>query len=158
VPSWNTATVRAFVVAGAGFLLAVLWFDLMFDVQALRSGSRDLSNETRGSIAAYYRRVTTDARPMNRLVAVAMLWTLASVVIGLIESDDPAWAWWLSLALVVAAIGVAAVRTVPHAVRLGARTDPVAQQDALARSIGRDHVVCFVAIAALLVAQLAFAH
>ena len=28
--------VSAFVTAGAGFLLAVLWFDLMFDVQVLR--------------------------------------------------------------------------------------------------------------------------
>ena len=27
---------QPFVVAGAGFLLAVLWFDLMFDVQVLR--------------------------------------------------------------------------------------------------------------------------
>ena len=26
---------NAFVAAGAGFLLAVLWFDLMFDVQVL---------------------------------------------------------------------------------------------------------------------------
>lgn len=28
---------NALAAAGAGFLLAVLWFDLMFDVQALRS-------------------------------------------------------------------------------------------------------------------------
>jgi hypothetical protein len=27
----------SFVVAGAAFLLAVLWFDLMFDVQCQRS-------------------------------------------------------------------------------------------------------------------------
>jgi hypothetical protein len=27
--------VTPFVTAGAGFLLAVLWFDLMFDVQVL---------------------------------------------------------------------------------------------------------------------------
>jgi hypothetical protein len=32
--------VTAFVTAGAGFLLAVLWFDLMFDVQALRHRDR----------------------------------------------------------------------------------------------------------------------
>jgi len=148
--------VRAFVVAGAGFLLAVLWFDLMFDVQALRTRRGELSEGARSSIAAYYRRVTTDARPMNRLVAAAMLWTLATVVIGLVRAEDPAWVWWLSLALVVTAVGVAAVRTVPHAVRLGARTDPEAQQDALARSIGRDHLFCFAAIAALLITQLAF--
>jgi hypothetical protein len=36
------APVNTFVAAGAGFLLAVLWFDLMFDVQALRHPEGDL--------------------------------------------------------------------------------------------------------------------
>ena len=52
----------AFVTAGAGFLLAVLWFDLMFDVQVL-GGARDreLPEEMLASVAGYYRRVTTAA-------------------------------------------------------------------------------------------------
>src|SRR5439155_26220916 len=41
--------VRAFVCAGAGFLLAVLWFDLMFDVQVLRHRVGDEPDETRAS-------------------------------------------------------------------------------------------------------------
>ena len=68
-----------FIAAGAGFLLAVLWFDLMFDVQALRHRGREVPEDAVASIAAYYRRVTTTARPMNRLAAV-MLATLGSVV------------------------------------------------------------------------------
>src|SRR5438094_4323905 len=54
----------------AGFLLAVLWFDLMFDVQVLGRGrgADPLPEEVLASIAAYYRRVTTQARPMNYLV------------------------------------------------------------------------------------------
>ena len=59
----------AFVSAGAGFLLAVLWFDLMFDVQVLGHGPHALPERVLASIAAYYGRVTTAARPMNRLVA-----------------------------------------------------------------------------------------
>ena len=59
--------------AGAGFLLAVLWFDLMFDVQVRHD---PVDPAAVRSIAGYYRRVTTDARPMNRLVALAMLVTL----------------------------------------------------------------------------------
>ena len=62
-------TLTAFVTAGAGFLLAVLWFDLMFDVQALPHRGHELPEHTLASIAGYYRRVTTTARPMNRLVA-----------------------------------------------------------------------------------------
>src|SRR2546423_15035490 len=72
------ARIRPFVTAGAGFLLAVLWFDLMFDVQLVRRGEpRDSALE---SIAAYYRRVTTAARSMNRLVAAVMLAPIAAIV------------------------------------------------------------------------------
>ncbi len=55
------------MTAGAGFLLAVLWFDLMFDVQTLGRGEGQVPAEALSSIAAYYGRVTTAARPMNRL-------------------------------------------------------------------------------------------
>ena len=71
---------HAFAAAGAGFLLAVLWFDLMFDVQT-RKHPRDavLPPEVLASISAYYRRVTTEAYPMNRLVAsVALIQALGA--------------------------------------------------------------------------------
>ena len=67
---------RPYVCAGVGFLLAVLWFDLMHDVQVLRPHENE--DEAVRSIARYYRRVTTDARPMNRLVALVMVATLAN--------------------------------------------------------------------------------
>jgi len=142
------------VTAGAGFLLAVLWFDLMFDVQVLRRGaSRD---EALQSIAAYYRRVTTAARPMSRLVATVMLATIAAIVVQIARGDGPGWAAWASLVLTGSAIGIAAAQTFPSAVRLGARGDSLEGQEGLARAILRDHLVCLVAIAAVLVIQLAF--
>jgi hypothetical protein len=148
----------AFVTAGAGFLLAVLWFDLMFDVQARGArGERVLPEPVLASIAAYYRRVTTAARPMNRLVAATMLATLAAIVVEIASGETRAWVAWSSLALALAAIALAGARTVPNAVRLGARGDDSASQSALARSILRDHLRCFAAIAAVLVLQLAFA-
>ena len=147
---------NAFVAGGAGFLLAVLWFDFMFDVQVLaHRGARDLPEDVLASIATYYRRVTTTARPMNRLVAAAMLATLAAIVVQLARGDAPAWVSWASLALAGAAVAVAAAHTVPAAVRLGARGDTLAVQSRLARAICRDHVVCLSAIAALLALQLA---
>jgi hypothetical protein len=141
-----------FATAGAGFLLAVLWFDLMFDVQALRAGAGDLPEPVLASIAAYYARVTTLARPMNRLVALVMLGTLAALV-----AELPRWEAWPSLACAAAAILLAGIHTVPAAVRLGTRADDVAAQSALARSVGRDHVACLVLIIAVLVLQLGFA-
>jgi ER membrane protein SH3 len=149
--------VTPFVTAGAGFLLAVLWFDLMFDVQVVRSRDADLPEDTLASISAYYRRVTTAARPMNRLIAAVMLGTIASIVVQLVRGDAPRWAGGLSLALTASAILLAAAHTVPSAVRLGARSDAVDGQTRLARTILRDHLFCLVAVAGVLFVQLAFA-
>jgi hypothetical protein len=149
--------VTAFVTAGAGFLLAVLWFDLMFDVQARRLRDGDLPEEVLSSTAGYYRRVTTAARPMNRLIAAVMVGTIVAIVVQLVQGDAPRWAAVVSLVLTAAAISVAAVHTVPSAVRLGTRSDAIAGQSRLARSILRDHVLCITAVAVVLLLQLAFA-
>ena len=147
----------AFVTAGAGFLLAVLWFDLMFDVQALRHRDGDLPEEVLSSTAGYYRRVTTAARPMNRLIAAVMVGTILAIIVQIVQGDAPRWAAVVSLVLTAAAISVAAVHTVPSAVRLGTRSDAIAGQSRLARSILRDHLFCSTAVAVVLLTQLAFA-
>jgi hypothetical protein len=151
--------VSAFVAAGGGFMLAVLWFDLMFDVQVLGDGDRDdpLSESALASIAAYYARVTTAARPMNRLIAAVMLATLACIVAEIAAGTTRAWVAWLSLACALGPIGLAGVRVVPSAVRLGARTDTPERQSALARSIWTGHLACAAGIVSLLALQLAFA-
>jgi hypothetical protein len=148
--------VNAFVAAGAGFLLAVLWFDLMFDVQAARQRGGELPEDALASIAAYYARVTTAARPMNRLVATAMVATLAAIVVQIVRGEEPRWLGWTSLALALPPMLLAGVRIVPRAVRLGARADDAAHQSALARSILYEHVLCLMAIAALLALELVF--
>lgn len=142
--------VRAGATAAAGFLLAVLWFDLMFDVQARRR-----TDDAVESIATYYARVTRGARPMNRLVMVAMLALLASLVAEVTGDAVPAWAAWTSLVLAVVPIGLAGTTTVPAAVRLGQRTDPPEVRQLAALHILRQHVVCVVFIAAVLGVQLA---
>ncbi len=147
----------AFVTAGAGFLLAVLWFDLMFDVQVIAHRDRELPEETLASIAAYYARVTTATRPMNRLIALVMLATLAAIVVEIVGGDGQPWVPWASLALAASPIALAGAHTVPGAVRLGSRRDPAAEQSALARTIWREHVLCALAIAGVLVVQLGFA-
>jgi hypothetical protein len=83
---------HTFAAAGSAFLLAVLWFDLMFDVQSRKHAGHPLPTEVLASISAYYRRVTTEAYPMNRLVALVMLLTLAAIVAEIVESVHP---WWI---------------------------------------------------------------
>jgi hypothetical protein len=141
------------LAAGGGFLLAVLWFDLMFDVQALRA-PRDvpLPEPVLASIAGYYRRVTIDAQPMPRLVALVMAVLLATALLA----PAPAGAARVaSLALLGVPIALALGRVFPQARRLAARADPPAEQSRLARSIAWAHVACLAAIAAFLALQLA---
>jgi hypothetical protein len=145
----------AFVTAGAGFLLAVLWFDLMFDVQVLRRPAHPVPEDGLESISAYYGRVTTAARPMNMLIGTVMAGMLAAIVAQIATDDVAAWAGWASLALGGSAIALAATHTYPAAVRLGQRAGPVEAQLRLARSIGRDHLLCLVLIGSLLAIQLA---
>ncbi len=78
---------HSFAAAGAGFLLAVLWFDLMFDVQTRKHAGAALPPEILTSISNYYRRVTTDAYPMNRLIALVMLLTLAAICAEVVQSE-----------------------------------------------------------------------
>ena len=137
--------------------MAVLWFDLMFDVQAFGHRGGELPEHVLASIGGYYGRVTTGAWPMNRLVALAMGATLAALIAEIVDGKVASWVAWTSLALAVVPIGRAATRIVPRAVRLGTRQDGAAVESRVARSILRDHVLCFVAIATVLVLQLAVA-
>ena len=147
----------AFVTAGAGFLLAVLWFDLMFDVQVLRHRERVLPEAALASIAGYYRRVTREALRMNKLVAAVMAGTLTAIVVQIAKGDDPAWVGWVSLVLAAAGVAIAVTHTFSAGARLGARRDPPEEQSRIARSICRDHLICLPLIAAVLAIQLGFA-
>ncbi|MDX2170120.1 MAG: hypothetical protein SF182_23820 [Deltaproteobacteria bacterium] len=140
--------------ACGGFLAAVLWFDLMFDVQVRPYSSGDLPEPVLASIAGYYRRVTTDAAPMTYAVALVMVLGLVCLLAQLIDGAVSRWISLLSLLLVGGAVGLAA-RVVPNAIRLGSRRDPIAEQSSLARRIYRDHVRCLVAIGVFLLLQLA---
>ena len=127
----------------AGFLLAVLWMDLIFDTQVLayrRAGS-ELPEPVLASIAGYYHRATM--RPMSALIAAVMAVLVIAVAIRVVSGHAP---WWLIAAAGLLAGGpimLALTRTVPHAVRLGRREDTVAVQSRLARSILVDHLACF---------------
>ena len=141
-------------IACGGFLLAVLWFDLMFDVQVLRHRTGDVPEPVLASIAGYYRRVTTDAQPMTWAVAVVMIVGVAAVVRQCFATSVPAWASFGSLLLAAVPVGLALVRVVPNAMRLGSRRDSIAEQSALARGICRDHLFCLATIAGFLALHL----
>ena len=141
------------LTACSGFLLAVLWMDLIFDVQVLqyRSAGEQLPEPVLASIANYYHRATTTSRPMSRLIAIVMLILLAALGIRAVNGHDPGWLLATSAALAGGPMALALTHTVPSAVRLGHRADCPAEQTRLARAICRDHLVCFGGMLAFLV-------
>jgi hypothetical protein len=140
--------------AGAAFLLAVLWFDLMFDVQIRKHAGNPLPSEVLSSISAYYRRVTTEAYPMNRLVALVMILTMLAIVAEIVEAVNPWWIGWASIALAASGFVPTLTRTVPNARRLGSAQDSPEEQSILARTIYRDHRLSFVRMSLVLGLQL----
>jgi hypothetical protein len=145
------------LTACSGFLLAVLWMDLIFDVQVLRyrSAGEELPEPVLASIAGYYHRATTTSRPMSRLVAAVMVVLLAALGFQATRGRDPGWLLATSAALAGVPILLALAHTVPSAVRLGHRADGPAEQTRLARAICRDHLVCACGMLAFLVLWLA---
>lgn len=141
--------------AGAGFLLAVLWFDLMFDVQVLGQGRGLLAEATLQSMAAYYRRVTTDSWPMGALLPLTMLATIGATLRQLFRNEIPRPAAIAALVLVTLPVALALGRVLPNAVRLGGRADTLDVQSQLARAICWDHLFCFVSVAMFLALQIA---
>jgi hypothetical protein len=145
---------HACVASGAGFLVAVLWFDLMFDVQTRKHAGDTLPTEVLASISAYYRRVVIEAWPMNRLIAVVMGLTLLAIVAEIVQNAERWWIGWISLAAAASAIGLARARTIPNAARLGRASRSLEIQTAIARTIYRDHLYCLAAMIVVVVLQL----
>ena len=148
-----------FLAAGGGFLAAVIWMDLMFDVLALGprtegAGGDELAERDLTHIAGYYRRVTTEAAPMNLLISGVMTTMVVILVFQLVRGDTSRTLAAGSLALCGIPISLALLRVFPNAVRLGSRNDDSAEQSRLARAICIDHLMCFAAMVSFLVLRL----
>ena len=144
--------------AGSGFLIAILWMDLIFDVQVLaHRRSAELPEPVLASIAGYYHRATTTSRPMSLLIAAVMVILLAALAFHAVDGIGPG---WRTAALAVLAGGpvlLALLHTVPRAVKLGHRSGTVIEQSRLARSVCRDHLLCLTSMSAFLALWLATA-
>lgn len=141
----------ALLAACGGFLLGVLWMDLLFDVQILGADPQSAV----ASIVDYYRRATTQAYPMNRLIAAIMLATVGVTLYGLVRRRISTRLGLPAIGLAAGAVGLGLLRVVPNAVRLGSGADPPDRQLALARAICFDHLLCLALMAAFVALMLA---
>src|SRR5215218_3102710 len=115
----------------------------MLDVQTRKHVGNLLPPDVLASISAYYRRVTTEADPMNRLIAVVMLLTLAAICAEIWQGENAWWIGWSSLLLAGSGFVPTMMRTVPNVRRLGSAQDVAEEQSRLARAVCRDHMFSF---------------
>lgn len=87
---------------------------------------------------------------MGAVIAAAMAVLLIGLGAEAVFGDSPGWLIAASAILAGGPILLAALRTVPTAVRLGRREGSPADQTRLARAVLRDHIVCAVGMAAFL--------
>lgn len=142
-------TVARLLAAGGGFLLAVLWMDLMFDVQCFA----DEPAAAVVSIAAYYRRVTLEAGWMTWLIATVMLVTVVGVVAQMRRATGPRWRRVTIAALALVPIALALSVVFPAARQL-ATTTVADERFELARTIAFAHIGCFASVATFVGVQL----
>jgi hypothetical protein len=149
--------VTALLTACSGFLLAVLWMDLIFDAQVLthRRAGDSLPEPVLASIEGYYHRATTTSRPMSHVIALVMVILLSALAFRAAYGRDPGWLVVASAVLAGLPILLALIRTVPNAVRLGNRSGSPAEQTRLARSVCLEHLLCFAFMLAFLILWLA---
>src|ERR1700720_1001312 len=141
---------HTFAAAGSAFLICVLWFDLMFDVQVRGHDGDSVPAAALASISGYYRRVTREAWPMNRLIAVVMLLTLLVIVLEIGLGRYHWWIEWISLLAAAIAIGLARVRPIPNESRVGKPSGSPEEQSRIARRIYKDHIYCLAAMTLVL--------
>lgn len=149
----SSVTTPLVLAACAGFLLGVLWMDLMFDALAL--GPAAIPDASLATIASYYRRVTTDAAPRGMVIAIVMLIAVGGALRQAIRT--PGWRTIVAVPLIASPVALALARIVPDAVRLGTEADSAGVRATLARGIAYAHVACFVAVAAFLIVVLMIA-
>lgn len=146
------------LTACAGFLVAVLWIDLMFDSQLRGRGGNKANGAdeaTLASISGYYHRATTTSQPMGLLIAAVMLTLLTTLGVEAVRRQTPGWILAVSAVLAGGPVLLALGRTVPNAVRLGRRIGTPAEQTRLARAVLTDHVICLIGMIAFLVLWIA---
>jgi hypothetical protein len=147
---------RVFPLLGGGFLLAVLWFDLKFDLlvydQLVDRG--DVDAEALASIKAYYTRALGTEMAGFPLIMTMMFLSIVATLVQFKDDCLVTWTWIASLLLLVPPILLAFVRVVPNAGRLADSDADHRHQLDLAETILQDHLFCFASISCFLVLQL----
>jgi hypothetical protein len=134
-----------------GFMIAVLYIDLVFDISALpyRRSRAVLPDDVLAPIASYYRYITRNPY----LLMFVMLTTTVSIVAEIMYDLVPPWVGYSSLFLIGFAMTAATVKVIPTAQRLASGKEAVDSQTRMVHSIFPYHIVLLVSILLLAAVQ-----
>jgi hypothetical protein len=135
-----------------GFMLAILYIDLMFDVLTVpyRRGGAAIPAEVLDRIANYYGRVTQNPY----VLMFVMLTTTACVVLQIVYGLTPRWTAYGSLAAIALAMAAGIFKVIPSARRLASGRDSAIVRSRLAHGVFTAHALLFVCILVLAFIQL----
>ncbi len=138
-----------------GFMLAILYMDLMFDVMSVpyrRSGAA-LPRDVLEPITHYYRRVTQNPY----VLMFVMLTTTTFLVLQVVYGLTPRWAAYTSLVAMGLAMATGILKVIPAARRIASGKDPAEVQARLIHGVFTAHVLLLACIVVLAAIQLAAA-
>lgn len=134
-----------------GFMLAVLYIDLMFDVSAVpyRRTNAPIPGEVVESIASYYRRIT-----QNPYVLMFVMLTATACIVAEIAYDlVPRWVGYSSLVFMAIVVLAGGARVIPMAQRLASGKDAEDKRTRLVHSMLPGHIVLLISILLLALVQ-----
>ena len=134
-----------------GFMIAILYIDLMFDVPAVRyrRTNEPLPGEVMEMVASYYRNITRNPY----LLMFVMLTATTCIVAELVYDLAPAWVGYTSLVCMGIGMAAGVGRVIPAAQRLGAGKDPADLRTRLVHSMFPGHILLLIAILTLALVQ-----
>lgn len=134
-----------------GFMIAVLYIDLQFDISALshRRTEGPLPADVLEPIASYYRCITKNPYLLMFVMATTLTCILAQIVYGLV----PRWAGYASLCLMGLSMSIGTFKVIPTAQRLAAGKDTVDAQTRMIHGMLPFHIVLLINILLLAAVQ-----
>ena len=138
-----------------GFMMAVLYIDLMFDVSAApyRKSNAPLPKAVLDPITHYYGRITQNPY----VLMFVMLTTTLCIGSEILYNSAPRWASYSSLFLMGLSMMTGTLKVIPTAQRLGAGTDPEDVRTRMIHGMLPFHLILMVNIIALTAIQFSVA-
>jgi hypothetical protein len=135
-----------------GFMMAVLYIDLMFDVSAVpyRKTKAVLPKEILDPITHYYGRITQNPFVLTFVMLTTTTCIGAQIVYGLASR----WVGYSSLFLIGLSMVTATLKVIPTAQRLGSAKDPEEARTRMVHSLLPAHILLLINI--LLLAAIQF--